>query len=364
MKVLVTGSSGFIGKHMCLALERAGHIVLSFDKRNTEEELVNHIKECEYIIHLAGINRPLTSKEFFDGNTNFTIRLVELVKQYNPNVPFIMSSSIQAELDNDYGKSKKMAEDYLFDSGLPVYIYRLKNVFGKWCKPNYNSVCATFCYNTAHDIPVSIRDTDYIVHFNYIDDICDAFLSHISKDERTGSKDILYISKSYDCSLGNLAALLASYKAIVESDLHLPFLHSEFELKLFITFLDYLKDDKFKYNHASDERGSFTELYKNNKYGQISINMIYPGVTKGGHYHTYKDEMFYTVIGKSLIRQRNIKTNEMIVNEVSGKNPQRVKLIPYYTHDIKNIGESISYTLMWISEIYSDKTPDTYKEEV
>ena len=364
MKVLVTGASGFIGKHMCLALEDNGHIVLPFDRGNTDEDLVSYIKEANYVIHLAGINRPLTPSEFYDGNTNFTIKLVEYIKKYNKDIPVIMSSSTQASLDNDYGKSKKEAEDYLFASGLKVYIYRLTNVFGKWCRPNYNSALATFCYNIAHNLDITIRDKEYVVHYNYIDDICATFLSHIKNNALEGSKDILSVTPIYDCSLGHLADLLYSYKSTIESDKHLPLLHDAFEYKLFITFLDYLKDDNYSYNHAVDARGSFTELYKSKEYGQISINITYPGITKGGHYHKYKKEIFYTVIGESLIRQRNVINNDYIENRVSGDNPELIDIKVGYTHDIKNVGTSNSYTLMWISEIYNPDTHDTYREDV
>ena len=364
MKVLVTGALGFIGKHMCQALENASHVVLAFDISNTDEELKEYIKEADYIVHLAGVNRPLTNEEFYNGNTNFTIKLVNYVKQYNKDVPIIMSSSTQASLDNDYGKSKKQAEDYLFSSGLNVFVYRLHNVFGKWCRPNYNSAAATFCYNIAHNLEITVRDPNYVVPYNYIDDICDEFISHINKNDRDGSKEILYVKPIYDCSLGLLSDLLYSFKAIVESDVHLPLLHNDFEYKLFVTFLDCLKDDSYTYNHASDARGSFTELYKSKDFGQISINITYPGITKGGHYHTYKKEIFYTVKGNSLIRQRNIKTNEMIENVVSGEDPERIDIRVGYTHDIKNIGTFDSYTLMWISEIYNPETHDTYREDV
>ena len=364
MKVLVTGALGFIGKHMCLALENASHEVLPFDISNTDEELIEYIKEADYIVHLAGVNRPLTNEEFYNGNTNFTIKLVDYVKKYNKDVPIIMSSSTQASLDNDYGKSKKQAEDYLFESGLKVYVYRLHNVFGKWCRPNYNSAAATFCYNIAHNLEITVRDPNYVVHYNYIDDICDEFISHINNEDLEGSKDILYVKPIYDCSLGLLSDLLYSFKAIVESDIHLPLLHNDFEYKLFVTFLDYLKDDSYNYNHASDARGSFTELYKSKEHGQISINITYPGITKGGHYHTYKKEIFYTVKGRSYIRQRNVKTNEMVEDVVDGNDPKRVDILVGYTHDIKNIGETNSYTLMWISEIYNPDTHDTYREDV
>ena len=364
MNVLVTGSNGFIGKHVCLKLNRVGHSVFEYDINNTDEELIDYINKADFVIHLAGINRPLTVEEFYDGNANFTKKLVDLIKQSGRNIPIIMSSSIQAELDNDYGKSKKMGEDYLFNSGLPVYIYRLANVFGKWCRPNYNSACATFCYNIAHDLDITIRDRDYVVHFNYVDDIVDEFIKVLSLDKHKGNKDVLTVQPVYDCSLGKLADLLYYFKGEIESERHLPIIHDEFELKLFKTFCDYLSEPGYSFNFASDERGSFEELYKSKKWGQISDNVAYPGITKGGHYHTYKKEIFYTVIGQSEIKQRDIKTNEMVVDVVDGKNPHPVNIRVGYTHQIKNIGKENTHTLMWISEIYNPETHDTYREEV
>lgn len=363
MKILVTGSNGFIGKHMCLHLSREGYDVLPYDLDKTEDDLNDYILEADFIIHLAGINRPLTIEEFYNGNTNFTKKLVDLIKENNRNVPIIMSSSIQASLDNDYGKSKKMGEDYLLNSNLPVYIYRLANVFGKWCKPNYNSACATFCYNIAHDLEISIRDREYVVHYNYVEDIVKEFIKVIKGDHK-GNKDILSVYPIYDCSLGHLADLLYYFKGEIESVRHLPLIHNEFELKLFKTFCDYLSDEGYTYNYAKDDRGSFEELYKSKKWGQISDNVAYPGIIKGGHYHKYKKEIFYTVIGKSEIIERNIYTNEILKYEVDGDNPQLVNMIPYYTHQIKNIGDKDSHTIMWISEIYNPDTHDTYREEV
>lgn len=348
---------------MCLHLERHGFEVLKYDLDKTEEDLVNYINSADFIIHLAGINRPLTVEEFYNGNTNFTKKVVDLIKNTGRKTPIIMSSSIQAELDNDYGKSKKMGEDYLLSSGLPVYVYRLANVFGKWCRPNYNSACATFCYNIAHDLPIQIRDREYVVHFNYIDDICEEFINKINGDLK-GSKDILYVSPTHDCSLGKLADLLYYFKNEIESDRHLPLIHDEFELKLFKTFCDYLSDEGYTFNYACDNRGSFEELYKSKKYGQISDNVAFPGIIKGGHYHTYKKEIFYTVIGKSEIKQRDIKTNDMIIDIVDGDNPHPVEIKVGYTHQIKNIGDIDSHTIMWISEIYNPVTHDTYREEV
>lgn len=363
MKVLVTGANGFIGKHMCLHLARQNFDVLKYDINNTDEELKSYINEADFIVHLAGINRPLTKEEFYDGNSNFTAKVVDLVRNCKKNTPIIMSSSIQAELDNDYGKSKKMGEDFLFNSGLPVYVYRLANVFGKWCRPNYNSAAATFCYNIAHNLPIEIRDREYVVHYNYIDDICLEFLKAV-KGEIKPSKEVLYVNPTHDCSLGRLADLLYYFKNEIESDRHLPLLHDEFEYKLFKTFCDYLSDEGYSYNFAEDNRGSFEEIYKSKKWGQISINMAYPHITKGGHYHKYKKEIFYTAIGQCEIKQRNIDNNDKLEYLVSGDKPQLVDIIPYYTHQITNIGECNSFTIMWISEIYNPETHDTYREEV
>ena len=363
MNVLVTGSNGFIGKHMCLLLNRRGHVVLPYDIDKTEDDLICYIAQADFIVHLAGINRPLTVEEFYNGNTNFTKRVVDLIKESGRDIPLIMSSSIQASLDNDYGKSKKMGEDYLLASSLPVYVYRLANVFGKWCRPNYNSASATFCYNIAHDLPIQIRDREYVVHYNYVEDICLEFLRVIEGDHK-GSKDILYVNPTYDCSLGKLADLLQYFKKEVESDRHLPIIHDEFELKLFKTFLDYLSDEGYTFNYAEDSRGSFEELYKSKKWGQISDNVAFPGIIKGGHYHKYKHEIFYTVIGRSEIKQRNIENDDMIIDVVDGEHPHPVNIRVGYTHQIKNIGDNNTHTIMWISEIYHPDTHDTYREEV
>lgn len=364
MKVLVTGSSGFIGKHMVQILKRNGHEVFLFDVDSKPEDLKKYVGFAEFIVHLAGINRPLTAEEFYDGNTNFTKKLVDLVIASGRKIPIIMSSSIQANLDNDYGKSKKMGEDYLFSSGLPVYVYRLANAFGKWCRANYNSACATFCYNIAHDLPIEIRDRNYIVHFNYIDDIVNEFLRVIEQENHEGENKILSVNPVFDCSLGKLADLLYYFKQEIESDRHLPIIHDEFELDLFKTFCDYLSDEGCTFNYAKDDRGSFEELFKSTKWGQISENISYPHITKGGHYHTYKKEIFYTVVGECLIKQRNINTNEVIENKVNGDNPNPVNIIPMYTHEITNLGNTNSRTIMWISEIYNPDTHDTFKESV
>ena len=363
MKVLVTGAHGFIGKHMTQLLNKEGYDVLQYDIDTDSNLLETYINECDFIIHLAGINRPLSVEEFYNGNSNFTKKVVDLVKTSNKNIPIIMSSSIQASLNNDYGKSKKMGEDFLFASLLPVYVYRLANVFGKWCRPNYNSASATFCYNIANNLPIEIRDRNYVVHYNYVIDICNEFLKCI-KGEIKPSKDILYVQPTYDCSLGNLADTLYRFKNDIESDKHLPKINNEFELKLFITFCDYLTDKKYSLNFASDNRGSFEEIYKSEKYGQISINKAYPNITKGGHYHTYKKEIFMTVKGHCVIRERNIHNDDFLSYDVYGQDSTPIDIIPNYTHDIKNIGNDESITIMWINHIYNENTADTYREPV
>ena len=360
--ILVTGANGFIGKHVCVSLEKLGYSVLKYDLNNTEQELCEYVSNADFVVHLAGINRPMTVKEFYDGNSNFTKKVVDLVKNKNVNTPIIFSSSIQASLDNDYGKSKKMAEDYLFDSGLPVCVFRLANVFGKWCRPNYNSAVTTFCYNIAHNLPIQIRDPNYVVHFNCVDDIVAAFIDCIQNEK--SRKEVMYVNPTHDCSLGKLSDLLYYFKQEIESERHLPKIHDEFELKLFKTFCDYLNDDKYSLNFAADSRGSFQELYKSEKWGQISENISFPDITKGGHYHTYKKEIFYTVKGNCEIKQRNINDDNIVTNIVNGDSPELIDIIPMYTHQIKNIGKENSHTIMWISEVYNENTADTYREPV
>ena len=362
MKILVTGSSGFIGRNLTFLLKENGYEVLTYDIDNIEKELISDIDACDFIIHLAGVNRPLNNEEFYNVNTNLTVKIVDLIKKSNKSIPIIFASSIQAELDNDYGKSKLLAENYLLNSNLPVAIYRLYNVYGKYCRPNYNSVVATFCYNIANNLDIKISDEDKIIRFNYVDDVCHEFIRAIENKYYLES-NIRYVSPYDECSLGRLAHLIYYFKDSVKSDRHLPVLHDEFEFKLFKTFLSYLRDDGYHYNYASNEKGYFEELYKSKDFGQISDNFIKSGVTKGGHYHQYKKEIFYTVVGETVIRQRNIDTDEMIISHSSLKDGGFIDIIPNFTHDITSLNGD-SHTLMWISEIYDEESPDTYKEEV
>ncbi len=363
MNILVTGSKGFIGKHICFKLNLLKQNVFEFDIDNSDEQLIEFVKKCDFIIHLAGINRPLNNEEFYNGNTNFTYKLVELINQYNQEVPIIMSSSIQATLDNDYGKSKLYAENYILDHVNNAYIYRLYNVFGKWCKPNYNSVVATFCYNIANNLDIKINNPNTIVTYNYIDDIVEEFIDVILKNKIAKNKQINYVNIKYNCSLFHLSELLYYFKKEIQSDNHLPIINNEFEYKLFKTFCSYLTEDN-NLNYAFDERGSFEELYKSNKYGQISENIAFPNIVKGMHYHKYKKEIFYPIIGKSKIVQQSLDHQDTIIDIIDDNNKRMVEMKTNYLHSIENIDNKKTYTLMWISEIYNENNPDTYKGEM
>ncbi len=369
MKVLITGSNGFIGRNLSLWLKSSGHTVIGFDAADNEATLVNALKEVDFIVHLAGINRPLNKQEFYDGNTNFTKKLVDLIKQSNRKIPLIYSSSIQAELDNDYGKSKKMAEDYLLsfqkESKNLVYVYRLSNVFGKWCRPNYNSALATFCYNIANDLPIEVRDPNYVVHYVYIDDICKEWLFLIEGKITKDSRVLQEVLPIYDVSLGMLSDMLNAFKNS-RTNMNAPSTKNEFEKKLYATYLSYLPENNFSYplNMHVDSRGSFTEFLRTPENGQVSVNIANPGITKGNHYHHTKNEKFLTVSGECLIRFRKVDSKEVIEYKVSGEKLEVIDIPPGYTHSITNIGKTNSVTIMWSNEQFDPNNPDTYFEEV
>ena len=363
MKVLVTGSHGFMGKHLITKFKRIGIEYFSFDIENTEQELVDYISKADFIVHLAGVMRPLTNKEFYDSNLNLTKRIIDLVKATNKNTPFLLASSTQAILDNDYGKTKKMCEDYLISSKLPAYIFRFTNAFGKWGKPNYNSVVSTFMYNIAHDLEIFIRDSNFNMHFIYIDDIVNSILKCIN-GEISPSSSILSVTPVHDCTLGHLAELIRYYKETIKSRNHLPIINDDFELKLFITFCDYFSDSGSNFNFFEDSRGSFEEIFKSKRYGQISVNRIKPNFLKGGHYHTHKYEIFETIKGKCVTRLRKKDSNIVNTFVQDGNNQTKVFINPFVTHDIRNIGNCDSITLMWISEVYCDEFPDTVRLDV
>lgn len=368
MKVLVTGANGFIGKNLSIWLKRSDIDVLAIDIDNLSK-LDEYALQADFIVHLAGINRPMDVKEFYDGNLNSIVKLVDILKNNKKKTPILLSSSTQAEYDNDYGKSKKMGEDFLFDyqnkTGNPVYIYRFQNVFGKWCRPNYNSVVATFCYNIANGLDISVNDPNIIKEFVYIDDICKTILDLIKSENHKGSNKILTIKPSYLLSIGELANIIKSFKES-RDNLIVPNMDNGIVSKLYATYLSYLPTNQFIYdlNMHVDNRGSFTEFIKTSNSGQVSVNVGKPGVVKGNHFHHTKNEKFLVVKGTCSIKFRKIDSEDVIEYIVSGDKLQVVDIPTGYTHSITNIGQDDSITIMWASESFDPNNPDTYFEEV
>lgn len=369
MRILVTGAKGFIGKNLILELRnRKCYEILEFDKDDSLETLDEYTKKCDFVFHLAGINRPKNSEEFFNGNYKFTRDLIKFLEKNNNNSPVVMTSSIQTTLDNDYGKSKRKAEEVLFEHekkyNSKVYIYRLPNVFGKWSRPNYNSVIATFCNNISRNEPIKINDPSVMLNLVYIDDVVKSFINVM--EEKVKALEKYYeVKPSYRVSLDKIASLIKSFKSTRE-DLSIPNLSDEFEKKLYSTYLSYLPTDKFKYplKMNIDNRGSFTEFIRTNNKGQFSINISKKGITKGNHWHHTKNEKFLVVHGKALIAFRKIDSNEIIKYTVSGEKLEVVDIPVGYTHKIVNIGDEDLVTVMWANESFDKDNPDTYFSEV
>lgn len=371
MKILVTGSAGFVGRNLVLELRNRGHEILACTLETTKEELEQYTKECGFVFHLAGVNRPKEEKEFFEGNAGFTEELLALLEQGGNKAPVALSSSIQAERDNPYGRSKRQAEDLLFahgeQTGAPVHVYRLPNLFGKWSMPNYNSVVATFCYNIARGLPVTIHDPDSEVPLCYIDDLLEEFLRCMEGKATPYEKDSRYctVSEVYRRTVGKIASLLENFRESRKT-LSLPDFSDPFERKLYSTYLSYLPEDSFSYPLVthSDHRGSFTEFLRTPDRGQVSVNVSKPGITKGDHWHHTKNEKFLVVSGQGLIRFRRVDGEEILEYPVSGDRLEVVDIPPGYTHTITNTGNTDLVTVMWVNECYDPKKPDTYVLEV
>src|SRR5574344_1871180 len=329
--ILVTGSNGFIGKNTCLFLKSKGYQVFGYDVDTPKDELYDMVSNSDFIIHLAGINRPLTKEEFYDGNVNFTIELLNTIKLTNKKIPLFFASSTQAEIPNDYGTSKRMAEDEIFlfsrkYNNNPVFVYRFPNVFGKWCKPNYNSAVATFCYNIANNLPIQVNDRNKEMTFLYIDDIMNEFVELIEgKDE--GYYQIHSVSPSYNRTLGEMADIITSF-ASIKDNLEVPNLEDPFVRKLYASYLSYLPEKNLGYYPTihGDDRGLFCELIRLKEFGQISINVGKPGIVKGNHYHHTKSEKFITVSGTCEIKLRKIGEKDIISKIVSSSHIEVVDI--------------------------------------
>jgi UDP-2-acetamido-2,6-beta-L-arabino-hexul-4-ose reductase len=362
MKILVTGSEGFIGKNLCLYLKNHGHYLFQYDLGSSEEDLIRGIKESDFIVHLAGVNRPKDVADFKTVNFGLTKKIVELMEKFDCQSPILLGSSTQAALDNPYGESKALAESVINNFGFAghqTYVFRFANVFGKWCKPNYNSVVATFCYNIARGLPIEVNQEAPALDFVYIDDVCQSILSIIERRPNPTSHP-LYVDPSYSAKPKELAEMIKAFKASRETLIY-P-LQEGLEKKLYATYLSYLPENNFAYPLVShvDERGSFTEFLKTGHHGQISVNIIKPGMTKGNHYHMTKNEKYLVVCGTCEIKERKIDEERASSYVVSDQAFKAVDIIPGYAHSIKNIGDKDAVVIMWASEVYDPLNDDTY----
>lgn len=369
MKILITGAKGFVGKNLVAELKNRNYNeIYECDIETTDAELDEYTKNCEFVFHLAGVNRPEKEEDFMKGNFGFTSVLLEKLKKHNNKCPILITSSIQAKLDNPYGKSKKAGEDLMFsyakETGAKVYVYRFTNLFGKWCRPNYNSVVATFCNNIANDLEIKINDPSVVLNLAYIDDVLNELI-----DAMNGNASIKdgygYIPITHTVTLGEIAELILKFKKSREN-LQIPNMKNEFEKKLYSTYLSYLPENEFSYSAKMniDNRGSFTELFKTEERGQVSVNISKPGIVKGNHWHHTKNEKFVVVYGEGVIRFRKVNSSEVIEYKVSGEKMEVIDIPCGYTHNIENTGNTDMVTIMWANEVFNPEKPDTYYLEV
>ena len=398
MNILITGAAGFVGKNLTEALKairdgkdrrfpglEIGELYL-YDVDSSEEMLEEACAHADFVFNLAGVNRPQKPEEFMQGNFGFASRLLDTLKKYRNTCPVMISSSIQAtcigRYDSDYGRSKKAGEELVFGYGLEtgarVLVYRFPNLFGKWCRPNYNSAVATFCHNYAHDLPITVSDPAVQLELLYIDDLIDemilALLGREHRCEFEGIDTVLCENGRYcaapvthKVTLGQIVNLLEGFKAQPQTLVMPEIPENSFAKKLYSTYLSYLPREKvsFPLKMNCDPRGSFTELLKTANCGQFSVNISKPGITKGQHWHHTKWEFFIVVAGKGLIQQRKVGSDEVLNFEVSGEKIEAVHMLPGYTHNIINLSDTEDLvTLMWANEQFDPKRPDTFFEVV
>jgi len=364
VKALVTGAGGFIGRHMVEALRRRDGVeVLAMDRSWSAADFEKALGSADCIFHIAGVNRPPTPDEFAKGNAGLTEEMIATLGRLGRTPPIIFTSSIQAAADNPYGKSKKGAEEALEQyarAGGTAVIFRLKNVFGKWCRPNYNSVTATFCHNIARDLPVQISDESRELELVYIDDVVAGLLSALDEPGRTGAVEHREVTKAHKTTLGELAGRIRSFRESRKT-LLVPNLGDDFNRKLYATYLSYLEPDSFAYplDQKTDPRGVLAEFVKSPGAGQIFVSRTKPGIVRGNHYHHTKTEKFLVMEGDAVIRFRQISGPEVLEYRVSGKDFKVVDIPPGYTHSIENVGTGEMVTLFWACEIFDPARPDT-----
>ena len=399
MKILVTGAKGFVGKNLCCALYNLQdgkdrtrpnlHIdeVYEYDLDTPEEKLDEYCEKADFVFHLAGVNRPKDNAEFMQGNFGFSSVLLDTLKRHKNTCPVMLSSSVQATLigrygQSDYGKSKLAGEELFFsyaqETGTHVFVYRFPNLFGKWCRPNYNSAVATFCNNMANDLPITVNDRNTELELVYIDDLVTEMLDALEGKAHRCDYDGLnpvpsesgkycYVPVSHKETLGHIVDLLETFRNQPKTLMMPEIPQGSFEKKLYSTYLSYLPKEKvsFPLKMNTDARGSFTELIKTEKCGQVSVNISKPGITKGEHWHNTKWEFFIVVSGHGLIRERKIGTDEILDFEVSGEKIEAVHMLPGYTHNIINLSDTEPLvTVMWANEAFDANHPDTFGEKV
>lgn len=362
MKILVTGANGFIGHNLCLRLEEAGsYELIKIDRNSTDDELHSGLLEADFVFHLAGVNRPKDTEEFSTGNVMLTRKIVEILESKDSTTPIILSSSTQAYNDNAYGLSKasaeKCVEEYGKKSGANYYIYRLPNVFGKWCRPNYNSFIATFCHNIANDIDIKIKDPSAPVTLIYIDDLCAEMLSLLEGKVKKGYP---LVSPEFTTTVGAVAELLFTFKnsraTLITEEVGIGFTRA-----LYSTWLSYLRPQQFSYTvpSYSDTRGVFCEMLKTKSSGQFSFFTAHAGITRGGHYHHTKNEKFLVIKGSALFKFQHVLTHEIYELVVNADSYQIVETVPGWNHDITNIGDNELIVMLWANEIFDREFPDT-----
>lgn len=399
MKILVTGAKGFVGRNLVAQLKNVQEgkakcygdltvdAIYEYDIDSTLDELDSFCKNCDFVFNLAGVNRPLNQEEFMQGNFGFASTLLDTLKKYKNTCPVMISSSIQATLagrfgTSEYGKSKKAGEELMFqyseETGAKVLVYRFPNLFGKWCRPNYNSAVATFCNNIANDLPIQVNDVNVELELLYIDDLVDEMMAALKGEEHhcefDGAETILTENGKYcaapithKVTLGEIVDLLNQFKEQPSTLLIPEIPYNSFAKKLYSTYLSYLPKEKvaFPLKMNVDSRGSFTELLRSEKCGQVSINISKPGITKGQHWHNTKWEFFIVVAGHGLIQERKIDSDEVIEFEVSGDKIEAIHMLPGYTHNIINLSNTEDLvTVMWANENFNPGKPDTYFTKV
>lgn len=381
MKILVTGAHGFVGKNLCAQLNniKQGKArnypvsiseVMEYDIDTDSALLDTYCQQADFVFNLAGVNRPKDPKEFMTGNFGFASTLLDTLKKHGNTCPVMISSSTQAALDNPYGESKRAGEQLMFtyakETGAKVLVYRFPNVFGKWCRPNYNSAVATFCNNIANDLPIQVNDPNVVMNLVYIDDVVDELIAALSGNEHRQG-DYSEVPVVHTITLGGIVELLYKFKEQPQTLIIPEIPDNSFAKKLYSTFLSYFPKGKaiFPLKMNVDDRGSFTELLKSQNCGQVSINISKPGITKGQHWHHTKWEFFIVVAGHGMIQQRRVDSDEVMEFEVSGDKIEAIHMLPGYTHNIINLSETENLvTVMWANESFDPNHPDTFFEPV